>query len=302
MKDLPVTRYDVTFVEVFAVGPLTGNLLPVIHDADDLSEDVAARFAQQMRRPETSYLQLSTTSSADYRHRIFTASGELPFAGHPSLGAAAAVCHRRGQSVGDLVQETASGEQRLHVTLNGASGRVTMWQNEPAFGPEVDPAAILTALAVDPGAVDSALPAQVVSTGLPALLIPLRTPTALATASFSAAALEEALHGLVADPVSLNCYLVSQRSPGRWQARSFALDTHGGEDPATGSAAGALGAYLRERRGVDEFVIDQGVEMGEPSRLHIDSADGIRVEGQVSIRMTGTVNLPSARAAGSRPR
>jgi predicted PhzF superfamily epimerase YddE/YHI9 len=67
----------------------------------------------------------------------------------------------------------------------------------------------------------------------------------------------------------------------------------GGEDPATGSAAGPPGAYLRERRGLQRLVVDQGVEMGEPSRLLVDTSDGMRVEASVHISGTGTVRLPS---------
>jgi len=104
------------------------------------------------------------------------------------------------------------------------------------------------------------------------------------------------LDGMVTDPTALNCYLVAERSPGHWEARSFALDTVGGEDPATGSAAGPLGAYLRERRGLHQLDIDQGVDMGEPSRLHVDTTDGVRVEGPIHLSGTGNLFLPEGSA------
>jgi len=284
----------VTFVDVFAVRPLEGNLLPVVHDADDLSDDTMARFARRMRQPETSYVQTATSSSADYRHRIFTVAAELPFAGHPSLGTAAAYCHRRGLRDHEVVQQTLSGEQRLAVTLHGTSGTVSLWQNEPVFGEVVDASAVLDALTVDVAATHPSLAAQIVSTGLPALLIPLRDPAALTTASFSATRLASALDGLSDDVDALNCYLVAEQSTGHWAARSFALDTVGGEDPATGSAAGPLGAYLRAHRGLLSLDIDQGVDMGEPSRLHVDTREGIRVDGPVHIIGTGQVRLAHA--------
>lgn len=296
MSRARMASFPVTFVDVFAVRPLEGNLLPVVHDADDLSDDTMARFARRMRQPETSYVQTTTSSSADYRHRIFTVAAELPFAGHPSLGTAAAYCHRRGLREQEVVQQTTSGEQRLVVSLKEGSGSVSLWQNEPVFGNVVDASAVLDALGIDIATAHPTLPAQIVSTGLPALLIPLRDPSALAAASFAASRLASALDGMVDDIAALNCYLVAEHSTEHWAARSFALDTVGGEDPATGSAAGPLGAYLRERRGILHLVIDQGVEMGEASRLHVDTTAGVRVEGPIHIRGTGNIRLPSGRA------
>ena len=294
MSQARMASFPVTFVDVFAVRPLEGNLLPVVHDADDLSGETMARFARRMRQSETSFVQTTTSGSADYRHRIFTVAAELPFAGHPSLGTAAAYCHRRGLREQDVVQQTTSGEQRLVVSMQGASGTVSLWQNEPVLGDVVDASAVLDALGIDVAAAHPALPAQMVSTGLPALLIPLRDPTALASASFSAARLASALDGMVDDIAALNCYLVAEHSTEHWAARSFALDIAGGEDPATGSAAGPLGAYLNERRGLLHLDNDQGVEMGEPSRLHVDTTDGVRVDGPVHIVGTGDVRLPRA--------
>ncbi len=285
--------HPLTFVDVFAAKPLEGNFLPVVHDADEVSDETMARVARRMRQSETSFVQTATSRSADYRHRMFTVSAELPFAGHPSLGAAAAFCRRQGTREREVVQQTLSGEQRLVVRLDGDSGTVSMWQNEPVFSAVLDASGVLDALGVDPRAGDPGLPAQVVSTGLPALLIPLHDPAALASASFSQPRLAAALAGMVEDPDALNCYLVAERSTGHWVARSFALDTVGGEDPATGSAAGPLGAYLRERRGIHRLDIEQGVEMGEASRLHVDTTDGVRVEGQIYIGGTGTIRLPS---------
>lgn len=288
------SSFPVTFVDVFAIHLMEGNFLAVVHDADRLLDETMARFARRMRQSETSFVQSATSGSADYRHRIFTVATELPFAGHPSLGTAAAVCHRRGIDRGEVVQQTRTGEQRLEVMLDAGSGSVALWQDDPVFEPPVDAAAVLEALGADPRATVPDLPAQVVSTGLPALIIPLEDRDSLAAASFSAPRLAEALDGLAAEPGTLNCYLVAELSEGHWAARSFALDTVGGEDPATGSAAGPLGAYLRERRGLDRLVVDQGFEMGEPSRLEVDLADGIRVAGSVHIRGTGEVLLPTA--------
>ena len=288
MPHLPIT-----WVEVFAEGPLEGNLLPVIHDADDVDDAVLARIARRFLQPETSFIQRPHDPAATYRHRIYAVAGELPFAGHPSLGAAAAHAHRLGTSAATFIQETPSGNQRLDVEMDGVTGRVTLEQNPAVFGEPVDPGPILAALGLQPGDAHPGLPARVGSTGLPALILPVRTVAMVSAARPDHGALRAAL-GQIADPESLNNYLVAEDHPGRWRARSFSLDLTGGEDPATGSTAGPLGAYLRHHRGETSIVIDQGVEMGSPSRLYVDTADGIRVTGQVRIVGLGTHDLPTA--------
>jgi trans-2,3-dihydro-3-hydroxyanthranilate isomerase len=288
MPTLPIT-----WVEVFAEGPLAGNLLPVIHDADDVDDDVLARVARRFLQPETSFLQEPRDPAATYRHRIYAVAGELPFAGHPSLGAAASYALRSGQTTASFVQETPSGLQRLDVELEGNVGRVSLEQNPAELGEVVDSARILAALGLDPGDAHPDLPAQVASTGLPALILPVGTVAAVSRARADPAALRAALTR-IADPESLNNYLVAEERPGRWRARSFSLDLTGGEDPATGSAAGPFGAYLKRYSGETVIVVDQGVEMGSPSRLYVDTTEGIRVSGGVRITGTGVHDLPSS--------
>lgn len=288
MPQLPIT-----WVEVFAEGPLEGNLLPVIHDADGVDDAVLARVARRFLQPETSFLQRPTDPAATYRHRIYAVAGELPFAGHPSLGAAAAHAHRLGTAQASFIQQTPSGNQRLEVELDGVVGRAAIEQNPAELGAPIDSGAILAALGLQPGDAHPELPAQIGSTGLPALILPVRSVATVSSARPDHAALRAAL-GRIADPDSLNNYLVAEDRPGRWRARSFSLDLTGGEDPATGSAAGPFGAYLKHHRGETTIVIDQGVEMGSPSRLYVDTTEGIRVSGQVRITGTGVHDIPAA--------
>jgi trans-2,3-dihydro-3-hydroxyanthranilate isomerase len=287
MPPLPIT-----WVEVFAEGPLEGNLLPVIHDADAIDDAVLARVARRFLQPETSFLQRPTDPAATYRHRIYAVAGELPFAGHPSLGAAAAHANRIGAPSATFIQQTPSGNQRLEVELVGVVGRATIEQNPAVLGEPIDPGAILAALGLRPGDAHPELPAQVGSTGLPALFLPVRSVAVVSSARPDHGSLRAAL-GQITDPDSLNNYLVAEERPGRWRARSFSLDLTGGEDPATGSAAGPFGAYLKHHRGETTIVIDQGVEMGSPSRLYVDTAEGIRVSGRVRITGTGVHDTPT---------
>lgn len=285
-------KLPITWVEVFAEGPLAGNLLPVIHDADAIGDDVLARVARRFLQPETSFLQRPANPAATYRHRIYAVAGELPFAGHPSLGAAAAHAMRTGVATGTFVQETPSGLQRLEVRLEGSVGRVTLEQNPAELGQVIDPGAILAALGLQPRDAHPDLPAQVASTGLPALILPVRTVPLVSGARPDPSALRAALSA-IADPDRLNNYVVAEEYPGRWRARSFSLDLTGGEDPATGSAAGPFGAYLKHHRGEAVIDIDQGVEMGSPSRLHVDTTAGVLVSGGVRITGTGHFDLPT---------
>ncbi len=129
--------HPATWLDVFAEGPLQGNLHLVVHDADDLADDVMATFSARTRLAETSFVQTATEPGATYRHRIYVPGKEVPFAGHPSLGTAAAHAWRIGQRTGTFVQQTASGLQRLDVDLGETVGTVAIHQNPAEFGEAV---------------------------------------------------------------------------------------------------------------------------------------------------------------------
>ena len=285
---------DVTWTEVFAEAPLEGNLLPVLTGADGISTDVMATVARRFQLSETSFVQVATDPAADYRHRIFTVAGEIPFAGHPSLGTAAVVARRRDETVVDLVQQTISGRQRLHVTLDGTTARVDLEQNPVEFGAAPAVSALLAALGLDESARRNDLPVQIVSTGLPALVVPLADLDALQSIELDRSALRAASDAIAAidDAPMLNAYLVVETGPGQWRARMMSADLPAGEDPATGSAAGPFGAYAQRHLGTARIDIDQGVEMGSPSRIAVDVSDGVVVSGTVRIIGTGRHEVP----------
>ena len=288
-----MVRLPITYVDVFAARPHEGNHLPVVHSADQLSTSTMAAFARRTRQSETSFLQSPSVSDADYRNRIFTVESEIPFAGHPTLGAAAALCHQAGTPIRELMQQSMHGVHRVRVSLDGNSGTVSMEQSECAFGDILEAGELLRALGLPEDAVHPTLSVQMLSTGLPMIVIPLTSPEPLHSARIDRVALGGALEAIESgSAMSLNCYVVAEESAGEWSARSFSLDVVGGEDPATGSAAGPFGAYLRERIGLTQVRISQGVDMGEPSRLRVDTSDGIVVSGDVHIVGTGTVSLP----------
>lgn len=286
------TRF--TLIDVFAARPLEGNLLAVVEDADPIDDGTMATLARRFRLSETSFIQSATSASATYRHRIFIVEGEVPFAGHPSLGTAAVWAHRRGLAQADLVQQTISGEQRLRVDLDGRRGTASVWQNAPVFGQELEAGpvfATLAALGIAPDAAHPDWAPQVVSTGLPTLVLPVRDVSFLAGARIDGPALNAAM--TQADGTRpVTCYLAAETSPGRWRARSFGADLAGGEAPATGSAAGAFGAWVKVRTGETRLVIEQGIEMGCPSRLLVDTTASVVVSGDVQIVGEGVLTLP----------
>lgn len=287
-----------TLLDVFTATPLEGNGLGVVHDADDLDDATMLAFARETRLSETTFVQRpdadGARGGADYRNRIWTVASELPFAGHPSLGTAVAVARAAGVSRSvTYVQQTGAGLQPIEVTLSpdGLRAHASMLQEPPVHGPEVDRAAALAAIGLTAADGDPDLPPQVVSTGVPQLIVPLRDRDAAERATPDYARISALLerHGAVT-LYAAACAPDAQEPTAH--ARSFAFDAGIGEDPATGSAAGPLCAYLHARAGTTRVTIAQGVEMGRPSRL--DAAvegERIRVGGDVVVLLDGTLQL-----------
>ena len=283
-------RRRLTWLDVFTSTPLTGNQLAVVHDADDLDDDTMQAFARETRLSETTFVQSPTAAGADYRNRIWSMAGEMPFAGHPSLGTAVAVARARGQDKGRYVQQTPAGLQPVEVELDGDHARASMLQEPPQFGARPSPADVLAAAGLPVSSADPQLEPQVVSTGAAHLMVPLKDAAALA----DAVPAPRALRALLAPVGAIVLYLaVIDVDDGVARARGFFLDPAGvTEDPATGSAAGPLLAYLRERDGMDELTVHQGVEMGRPSRIDCAWADDRpRVSGDVVVVADGDVLL-----------
>jgi trans-2,3-dihydro-3-hydroxyanthranilate isomerase len=279
-----------TWLDVFTSTPLAGNQLAVVHDADGLDDDTMLAFARETRLSETTYVQRPTRAGADYRNRIFSLPGEMPFAGHPSLGTAVAVARARGEERARYVQETVAGLQPIEVELDGDRARATMLQEPPSFGTCPAPGDVMAAAGLAAADAHPQLPPQVVSTGLTHLLAPLADEAALRRVAPSRAALGALLEPLGA---ALLYLAAVDLDAGTTDARGFFVDPAAiTEDPATGSAAGPLLAYLRERAGTTALTVRQGTAIGRPSR--IDCAwehDRPRVSGDVVVVADGHVLL-----------
>jgi trans-2,3-dihydro-3-hydroxyanthranilate isomerase len=273
---------------VFTDRPLAGNGLAVVHEAAGMGEDVMLAFARETRLMETTFVQPASVAGADYRNRIWTVSEEVPFAGHPSLGTAVAVALERGDQDVVYRQQTVAGVQPVQVHRRGDRAQASVLQEPAQAGPELDRATVMTAVGLQGTDAHPDLPPQVVSTGLPALIAPVGDPDALGRARPDHAAIA------ALDAKFVNLYLCAPDPPGGTaRARSFPAIEVEGEDPATGSAAAPLLAYLHERVGLERLEVTQGVEMGRPSRLLAELEDGrVRVSGDVVVLVTGTLRLP----------
>ena len=260
----------------------------MVHDADGLDDATMLAFARETRLAETTFVQTATEDGADYRNRIFTVREEVPFAGHPSLGTAVAVAAARGEEEAHFVQETGAGLQPVDVRRGDESWTAAMLQERVVFGDEVNPSHVMASVGLLTGDAHRDLPPQVVSTGLPTLIAPLLDEDSVARAAPDFELVERLLQNCGA----VNMYIAWHDDAGKARARMFTRLVEGGEDPATGSAAGPLCADLDSRGRGDRVQITQGVEMGRPSRLHAKMEDGrARVGGAVVPLIEGRVSL-----------
>ena len=273
-------------VDVFTDRAFAGNPLAVVLDADDLGTAQLQALAREFDLSETAF-PLRADDGADYRLRIFTPQVELPFAGHPSLGAAD-VLHRLGRlPAGHVTQSCGAGRLGLHV----GRSRVRLAGGPPTVGPPVDPAPLLAAVGLGPG--DLAGQPRESGCGLSFTYLPVRAD-AVARARPDFSALAALLRG---SGVSVTAY-----AAGAAHSRVFVPGVGVPEDPATGSAALGLGVFLAAEGLLDDgenaYVVAQGAEIGRPSRLEctVQVQDGAAVETSVA----GGV-VPVARGEVVRP-
>ncbi|MEW6583233.1 MAG: PhzF family phenazine biosynthesis protein [Actinomycetota bacterium] len=276
----------IVWVDVFAPRPLSGNPLAVVLEPEDLDTERMQRLAAELGLSETVFVFPPDSPSAAARLRIFTPAAELPVAGHPVVGAAW-VMHAAGDMSADGVVETGVGPLRVRV-----SGQVaTMMQATPEAGALVDADEVAAACGVAAaGAGEAPAPAQVWSTGVPQLMLPVADTEVLAGARPDAAALARLGERDGWRGVSL--YTLTGRDAGRVEAqvRHFAPGIGVLEDPATGSAAGGLGSCLAAAGLGDgaalQLVVRQGAEMGRP--------------GEIAVRVTVQGGVPRRVQVGGR--
>jgi trans-2,3-dihydro-3-hydroxyanthranilate isomerase len=279
-------------VDVFAEEKYAGNQLAVVRGGACLADEALQKIALEMNYSETTFVLSEEETGGGYEVRIFTPGEEVPFAGHPTLGTAYVIRHEiLAGPVASISLKLKAGD--IPVTFGEV---LWMRQLPPTFGATLDSALIARTLNLETADLDDRSPVQEVSTGLPALVVPLRDLDALRRCK-----VDWERYAEVAGP-GKNLYVFCPEphdgGPGDLSARMLANDLGIPEDPATGSAAGCLAAYLLEHGylGTDsvDVRIEQGYEIGRPSLLYLQAArdgDEIRVDVGGKVQMVARGEL-----------
>lgn len=289
--------FAVHWVDAFSGAPFGGNGCAVVQDAAHLGDETCMAFVRETSLVECTFLGPSEV--ADIKVRYFLASREIPFAGHPTVASVIAA-HAAGKvSGGDITLETAAGI--IPVRFDPDTKRVTMRQNAPDFGPLAEPELVAATLGLQES--DFAAPPQIVSTGLPFVIALAQDLDAVKRAALDTMALNDLLgsfgpdHSEVMEPFL--AVLSGATEAGDTFARLLLAPPSPAEDAFTGSATGALAAYLWHHGLIDkpEFTAEQGHFMGRPGRAEVrvlgprEAIEGVEVSGSGHILMSGTLHL-----------
>lgn len=319
-------QYRFVQLDVFTDQPFTGNALAVFPEAEGISDEQMLKISREMNLSETVFVLKPNTPTAEEassenephvlrRLRIFTPTRELPFAGHPIVGTWNALAREGVVPLPD----SGSGWTRIHHEVGigvlpvdvdfkeGLPSQVVMTQGKFEVLNEIDDgheqAELARALGLAREDLDESLPLQVITTGLSCLAVPVRSLSDLSHCRVNSTLLAELYLRLGA----VGCLAFSRETTeigdSRAHARFFAPADNIPEDPATGSACGALGGYLVYHAasgteavdGKHKFVIEQGDFINRPSRIHLEvtgkagEIEQVRVGGQSVVVARGVV-------------
>jgi trans-2,3-dihydro-3-hydroxyanthranilate isomerase len=282
-------RLPLLLVDAFTDRPFAGNGCAVVLDAGQLTPPAMQTIAREMNQSETAFVLGGEGSRFEVRY--FTPAEEIPLAGHPTIATVAALLDAKllvptGQTL-EVTFELRDGPISITVERGAGLPRVRMTQRRPEFREVVDADEAARAFRLTPDLVRTEAPVQVVSTGTPQLMLPLRSLDALRRARVDVdryTALRQRCRFF-----SAHLFVLEGITPeGTTFARHFAVPPIAPEDPVTGSATGAMAAYLFHHRLIREphFVAEQGHWMGRPGRVEVQlegTPDDVR-----SVSVTGT--------------
>ncbi len=278
-------------VDVFAVEKYTGNQLAIFTDASTLSEEQMQQLAKEMNYSETTFITSTDLQDGGYDVRIFTPNKELPFAGHPTLGTAY------------IIQQTIINQPVETVNLNLKVGQIpvtwhntddlgeVLWmrQKPPTFHQVFEASALAPVLSLDIDEIDARFPIQEVSTGIPFIIVPLKTHESLKQIRVNREKYFELVENTESKEILVFCP-ETYASENDLSVRVFAEYLGIPEDPATGSANGCLAGYLVEHSYFGEKPVDvrveQGYEIGRPSLLLLKAQ---RNEDTIEVLVGGKV-------------
>jgi trans-2,3-dihydro-3-hydroxyanthranilate isomerase len=278
-------------VDVFAEEKYAGNQLAVFRNIGTISSDQMQKIANEMHFSETTFILSDKKRKGGYDVRIFTPSSEVPFAGHPTLGTAYVI---RKELLGGKTDKVLINLEvgQIPVTVDkGRRNEEILWMKQipPTFGKKFDIANISSLLNLDAKDIDSRYPIQEVSTGLPFLIVPLKTLDAIRRARVDRTKdMKKTRDTQTGDILVFSTETYNKEND--LNVRVF-VDLLGiPEDPATGSANGCLAAYLFQYHyfgdGTVNVRVEQGYEIGRPSLLYLKAENR---EREIHVSVGGKV-------------
>jgi trans-2,3-dihydro-3-hydroxyanthranilate isomerase len=270
MKEIRNDGLTFYIVDVFALNKYEGNQLAVVECKEEMSDALMQRIAREFNFSETVFL----TSIDDYQVRIFTPKTELPFAGHPTLGAAFILNQMYiKENVTTIPIKMKIGEIAILYKYKGNEiSEIWMEQKDPKFGNYFSPEGLAEVLGLNEDDIDARFKIQEVSTGVPTIIVPLKDLNAANRIKINEERYEELIQHVQAKTI-LVFTPQTEKDKANLHVRFFAGHFGVPEDPATGSGNGCLAAYLVKqeyfmKKSID-VVVEQGLEIGRPSFLHL---------------------------------
>ena len=282
-------------VDAFAAEPFAGNAAGVVPDADDLTETEMRAIANELAVSETAFFRES--DAADRRVRYFTPTTEVDLCGHATVASHAHLLEDGRVDPGTHTLETNVGVLEIEIEDDGT---VWMTQDDPEIREvDLDYERVADALGIDHAALEDVgadLPLAVASTGLPFLVVPvnfLEHVSAMDPDLGAIAAVSEAV-----DATGVYAFTFDALEPdSTLHGRMFAPGAGVPEDPVTGTASGATGAYLREFEAFDsefpdEMTFEQGHFVDRPGHVRVRIGDEVRVGGRAATALDGELRVP----------
>jgi trans-2,3-dihydro-3-hydroxyanthranilate isomerase len=304
--------YEFVQLDVFTRTPLTGNPLAVFTDARGLSDGEMQALAREMNLSETTFIlprERATEARAGKQVRIFTVAEELPFAGHPTLGTALYLYSLRSdrglKTTDEIVLDLKAGRIPVRFAVDSekagrdrVDGQVFggMRQRDPEFGTTLSREEVARVIGIAVDEISSEWPIQAVSTGLTFTIVPFCNQQTLSDLKFTYA---QASEFLKRSGANFFYFLCPKRREGRLEARAR-MFFYGGEDPATGSAAGCAASWMVQHevaKSDEQVLIRQGTECRRPSEMYVrasrerERVTNVRVGGYAVEILRGTVVL-----------
>jgi trans-2,3-dihydro-3-hydroxyanthranilate isomerase len=264
-------------VDVFAEQKYSGNQLAVFRNAAEIPADEMQTIAREMNFAETTFILSDAPRDGGYDVRIFTPEVELPFAGHPTLGTAFVI---RQEIIDQPIERVVLNLQVGPIPVTFDGDILWMEQVAPQFGQTLDVSQLAPVLNLDEADFDPRFPIEEVSTGLPHIIVPLKTIDGLKRARVDSERYFDLIENTWAKPIMIFCpggYNENQDLGVRMFAECFGI----AEDPATGSGSGCLAGYLVKHRYFGnarhagrsiDIRTGQGYEVGRPSTLYLRAA------------------------------